>query len=87
MIVRTRGAISLNLFAMMLLSVCSGVTMDCCVLYPCCLGVFGMLQLCKAECSSSVSLQLLRGIRIRIILFCKYKYKWCNKNELKTYNV
>ena len=23
-------------------NMCSAVTVDCCVLYPCCLGVFGM---------------------------------------------
>ena len=26
----------------MLFSVCSAVTVECCVLYPCCMGVFGM---------------------------------------------
>ena len=25
-----------------LFSVCSAVTVECCVLYPCCMGVFGM---------------------------------------------
>ena len=28
--------------AMVLFSVCSAVTIECCVLYPCCIGVFGM---------------------------------------------
>ena len=37
-IVRAGGAIWLNPFA----SVCSAVTVECCVLYPCCMGVFGM---------------------------------------------
>ena len=37
------GAIWLNPFATVLLTVCSAVTVECCVLYPCCLGVFGML--------------------------------------------
>ena len=41
-IVRTGGAIWLNPFATVLFSVCSAVTVDCCVLYPCCMGVFGM---------------------------------------------
>ena len=27
---------------MVLFSVCSSVTVECCVLYPCCMGVFGM---------------------------------------------
>ena len=39
-IVRTRGAIWLNPFATVLFSVCSAVTVECCVLYPCCMGVF-----------------------------------------------
>ena len=34
--------ISLNPFATVLFSVCSAVTVECCVLYPCCMGVFGM---------------------------------------------
>ena len=42
-IVCAGGAIWLNPFATVLLSVCSAVTVECCVLYPCCMGVFGML--------------------------------------------
>ena len=61
-IVRAGGAIWLNTFATVLFSVCSAVTVECCVLYPCCMGVFGIcLLLCKEEGSSPVSLQLLRG--------------------------
>ena len=41
-IVRVGGAIWLNPFAMVLFSVCSAVTVECCVLYMCCMGVFGM---------------------------------------------
>ena len=41
-IVCAGGAIWLNLFATVLCSVCSVVTVECCVLYPCCMGVFGM---------------------------------------------
>ena len=43
-IVRTGGggAIWLNPFATVLFSVCSAVTVECCVLYSCCMGVFGM---------------------------------------------
>ena len=41
-IVRAGGAISLNPFAMVLFSVCSTVIVECCVLCPCCMGVFGM---------------------------------------------
>ena len=41
-IVRAGGAIWLNPFATVLFSVCSAVTVECCVLYPCCKGVFGM---------------------------------------------
>ena len=36
------GAIWLDPFATVLFSVCSAVTVECCVLYPCCMGVFGM---------------------------------------------
>ena len=36
------GAIWLNPFATVLSSVCSAVTVECCVLYPCCVSVFGM---------------------------------------------
>ena len=31
----------LNPFATVLFSVCSTVIIECCVLYPCCMGVFG----------------------------------------------
>ena len=41
-IVRAGGAIWLNPFATVLFSVCSAVTVECCVLYPCCMGAFGM---------------------------------------------
>ena len=41
-IVCTGRAIWLNPFATVLFSVCSAVTVECCVLYPCCMGVFGM---------------------------------------------
>ena len=42
MIVRAGEAIWLNPFATVLFSVCSAVTVECCVLYSCCMGVFGM---------------------------------------------
>ena len=41
-IVRTGGAIWLNPFATVLFNVCSAVTVECCVLYPCYMGVFRM---------------------------------------------
>ena len=41
-IVRAGGAIWLNPFPTVLFSVRSAVTVECCVLYPCCMGVFGM---------------------------------------------
>ena len=40
--VRVGGAIWLNPFAAVLFSVCSAVTLEYCVLYPWCMGVFGM---------------------------------------------
>ena len=43
-IVRAGGAIWLNPFATVLFSVCSAVIVECCVLYPCCMGVFGMFS-------------------------------------------
>ena len=43
MIVRAGGAIWLNPFATVLFSVCSTVTVECCVLYPCCMGVFAVM--------------------------------------------
>ena len=42
-IVRARGAILLNFFATALFKVCSTVTVECCVLYPCGVGVFRTL--------------------------------------------
>ena len=33
----------LNPFATVLFSVCSAVTVECCVLYPCCMGVFAVM--------------------------------------------
>ena len=44
LIVHAGGAIWLNPFATVLFSVCTAVTVECCVLYPCCMGVFGMLS-------------------------------------------
>ena len=39
-IVRTGGAIWLNPFATVLFSVCSSVTVECCVFYSCCMSVW-----------------------------------------------
>ena len=41
-IIRAGGAIWLNPFSTVLFNMCSAVTVECCVLYPCCVGVFGM---------------------------------------------
>ena len=41
-IVRAGGAIWLNPFATVVFNVCSAVIIECCVLYPCCLGMFVM---------------------------------------------
>ena len=38
-IVRTWGAIKLNPIATVLFTMCSAVTVECCVLYPCCMRV------------------------------------------------
>ena len=42
-IVRAGGAIWLNPFATVFFTVCSAITVDCCVLYPCCVGVLDMI--------------------------------------------
>ena len=42
-IVRAEGAIWLNTFATVLFTVCISVTVECCVLYPCCMGVFAVM--------------------------------------------
>ena len=42
-IVRTGGVILLNPFATGLFTVCSAVTIECCVLNPCCVGVFAVM--------------------------------------------
>ena len=42
-IVRTGGAIWMNPFATVLFNVCSAVTVECCVFYPCCVGVFAVM--------------------------------------------
>ena len=39
---RAGEAIWLNYFATVLFNLCSTVTVECCILYPCCVGVFGM---------------------------------------------
>ena len=44
-IVRTGRAIWLNPFYKVLFSVCSAVTVEWCVLYPYCMGVFGMFAI------------------------------------------
>ena len=50
-IVLAGGAIWLNLnpFATVLFSVCSAVTVECCVLYLCCMGVFGMFAVMQGR--------------------------------------
>ena len=42
-LVRAGGAIWLNPFVTGLFSVCSAVIVECCVLYPCCVGVFAVM--------------------------------------------
>ena len=41
-IVRAVGDSWFNPFATVLFTVCSAVTVEYCVLYPCCVGAFGM---------------------------------------------
>ena len=42
-IVRAGGATWLNPIATVLFNVCSSVTVQCCVLYPCCVGVYDVM--------------------------------------------
>ena len=44
-IVSAGGAIWLNPFATVLFTVCSAVTVECCDLCPCCVGIFGMFSI------------------------------------------
>ena len=60
-IVRAGGAIWLNPFSTVLFSVCSSVTVECCVCTRVACVCLVCLLLCKEEGSSPVSLQLLRG--------------------------
>ena len=39
-----RGSHLVEPFATMLFSVCSAVTVECCVMYPCCMGVFAITE-------------------------------------------
>ena len=48
-IVRAGGAIWWNPFATVLFNVCSAVTVECCVLYPCCVGVLGMFAVMEGR--------------------------------------
>ena len=41
-IVRAGGATRLNPFTTVMFTVCTAVAVECCVLYPCGVGVFGM---------------------------------------------
>ena len=61
LIVRAGGAIWLNPFTMVLFSVCSAVTVECCVYTRVAWVGLVCLLLCKEEGSSPVSLKLLRG--------------------------
>ena len=42
LIVRAGGGIWLKSFATVLFTACIAVTIVCCILYPCCVGVLGM---------------------------------------------
>ena len=62
MIVCAGGAIWLNPFATVLFNVCSAVTINCCVLYPCCVGVFGIFAVMKRIRLFPSVFVLLRGV-------------------------
>ena len=48
-IIRAGGAVWLNPFAVVLFSVCSAITVECCVLYPCCIDVFGVFAVMQGR--------------------------------------
>ena len=60
-IVRAAGAIWLNPFATVFFSVGSAVIVECCVLHPCCMGVFGNVCCYVRKKALIRCLQLLRG--------------------------
>ena len=59
--VRAGGAIWLNPFATVLFSVCSAITVECCICTHVTWVFLVCLLLCKEECSPPMSLQILRG--------------------------
>ena len=78
-IVRAGGAIWLNPFATVLFSVCSAVTVECCVLYPCCMGVFGMHLIVSQAitgCPPSQTISMVQAVAksqpARNIRHCRY---------------
>ena len=48
-IVRAGGAIWLNPLATALFTVCNAITVECCVLYPCCVVGFGMFAVMQGR--------------------------------------
>ena len=75
-IVRARAAIWLNPFATVLFSVCSAVTVECCVLYPCCMGVFGMFAVMYGRrLFSSVFAITERRDMCEVLCFVKSSFK------------
>ena len=59
-IVRAGGAIWLNPFTTVLINVCSAVTVQCCVLYRCCVGVF--LSFCLPHPVAVSAFMICRGL-------------------------
>ena len=53
-IVRASGAIWLKPLDTVLFSVCSAITVECCVLCPCCMGVFGVIDDMQGRSVSSI---------------------------------
>ena len=66
-IVRAGGAICLNPFTTVLFTVCSAVTVECCVLYSCCVGAFGTFEMAERRDMYEVPLSLL-GIEMGTML-------------------
>ena len=66
-----RGAIWLNPFAMVLFS---AITVECCVLCPCCMGVFGIFAVFLKE-------DLLKSSKILYTIDENKDIRKCNKNS------
>ena len=66
----------LNLIATVLFNVCSDVTVEWFVLYPCCMGVFGMFSVMKKALLQCFGITERRAMYLcqRICLLCELRF-------------